>query len=69
MRLVTIEEGYDSYYEGNNDMKFEIYAMFLCATPKTLSTSISAALSAKVRRGEHTGTIPLVMIVLIKINN
>ena len=30
----------------------------LRATPKTLSTSISAALSAKVRRGEHTGTIP-----------
>ena len=41
VRLVTIEEGYDSYYEGNNDMKFEIYAMFR-ATPKTLSTSISA---------------------------
>ncbi|MFB5548209.1 recombinase family protein [Bacillus cereus] len=58
VRLVTIEEGYDSYYEGNNDMKFEIYAMFAAQLPKTLSTSISAALSAKVRRGEHTGTIP-----------
>lgn len=58
VRLVTIEEGYDSLYEGNNDMKFEIYAMFAAQLPKTLATSISAALVAKVRRGEHTGTIP-----------
>ncbi|HDR7285523.1 recombinase family protein [Bacillus cereus group sp. MYBK12-2] len=55
IRLVTIEEGYDSHYEGKNDMKFEMFAMFASQYPKTLSVSISAALSAKVRRGEHTG--------------
>lgn len=55
VRLVTIEEGYDSYYEGKNDMKFEMYAMFAAQLPKTLSVSISAALAAKVRRGEYAG--------------
>ncbi|MBJ3793548.1 recombinase family protein, partial [Bacillus sp. OA1] len=59
VRLVTIEEGYDSYYEGENDLKFEMYAMFASQLPKTLSVSISAALAAKVRRGEYTGgTVP-----------
>lgn len=58
IRLVTIEENYDSLYEGKNDMKFEMYAMFASQLPKTLSVSISAALTAKVRRGEHTGKIP-----------
>ncbi|TKH49343.1 recombinase family protein [Bacillus cereus] len=59
VRLVTIEEGYDSYYEGKNDLKFEMYAMFASQLPKTLSVSISAALAAKVRRGEYTGgTVP-----------
>ena len=53
--MVTIEEGYDSLYEGRNDMKFEMYAMFASQLPKTLSVSISAALTAKVRRGEHIG--------------
>ena len=56
---MTIEEGYDSYYEGKNDLKFEMYAMFASQLPKTLSVSISAALAAKVRRGEYTGgTVP-----------
>ena len=55
VRLVTIEEGYDSYYEGNNDMKFEMYAMFAAQYPKTMSVSISAAMNAKVRRGEYNG--------------
>lgn len=58
IRLVTIEENYDSLYEGKNDMKFEMYAMFASQLPKTLSVSVSAALTAKIRRGEHTGKIP-----------
>lgn len=57
VRLVTIEEGYDSFYEGKNDMKFEMYAMFASQLPKTLSVSVSAALAAKVRRGEYTGGV------------
>ncbi|MBE3571161.1 MAG: recombinase family protein, partial [Bacillales bacterium] len=53
-----IEEGYDSHYEGRNDMKFEMFSMFAAQYPKTLSVSISGALAAKVRRGEHIGPIP-----------
>src|SRR5690606_37013033 len=58
VRLVTIEEGYDSLYEGKNDMKFEMFSMFAAQYPKTLSVSVSSALAAKVRRGEHVGKIP-----------
>lgn len=58
VRVVTIEEGYDSLVEGKNDMKFEMHAMFAAQYPKTLSISISSALAAKVRRGEHIGKIP-----------
>jgi len=58
VRLVTIEEGYDSFYEGKSSMKFEIYAMFAAQYPKTLSVSIAAAIAAKVRRGEHRGGQP-----------
>ena len=58
VRVVTIEEGYDSLYEGKNDMKFEMYSMFAAQYPKTLSVSISSALAAKVRRGDHIGRVP-----------
>lgn len=58
VRLVTIEEGYDSLYEGKNDMKFEMFSMFAAQYPKTLSVSVSAAMGAKVRRGEHVGKVP-----------
>lgn len=58
VRVVTIEEDYDSYTEGKNDMKFEMHSMFAAQYPKTLSVSISSALAAKVRRGEHIGRIP-----------
>lgn len=58
VRLVTIEEGFDSNYEGKNDMKFEMHSMFAAQLPKTISVSISAANGAKVRRGEHVGKVP-----------
>lgn len=58
VRVVTIEEDYDSYKEGKNDMKFEMHSMFAAQYPKTLSVSISSALAAKVRRGEHIGKVP-----------
>lgn len=58
VRVVTIEEGYDSLYEGKNDMKFEMHSMFAAQYPKTLSVSVSAALASKVRRGEHIGKVP-----------
>lgn len=58
VRVVTIEEGYDSQVEGKNDMKFEMYSMFAAQLPKTISVSISSSLAAKVRRGEHIGRVP-----------
>lgn len=58
VRVITIEEDYDSYKEGKNDMKFEMHSMFAAQYPKTLSVSISSSLAAKVRRGEHIGKIP-----------
>lgn len=58
VRVVTIEEDYDSNKEGKNDMKFEMHSMFAAQYPKTLSVSISSALAAKVRRGEHIGRVP-----------
>jgi len=58
VRVVTIEEDYDSLKEGKNDMKFEMHSMFAAQYPKTLSVSISSALAAKVRRGEHIGKVP-----------
>ncbi|HEX6592963.1 MAG TPA: recombinase family protein [Bacillota bacterium] len=58
VRVVTVEEGYDSLVEGKNDMKFEMFSMFAAQYPKSLSVSISSALAAKVRRGEHIGRVP-----------
>lgn len=58
VRLVTIEEGYDSLREGKNDMKFEMFAMFAAQQPKTISVSISSAMAAKARRGERVGKVP-----------
>lgn len=58
VRVVTIEEGYDSRVEGKNDMKFEMYSMFAAQLPKSISVSISSVLAAKVRRGEHIGKVP-----------
>ncbi|SDZ68444.1 Site-specific DNA recombinase [Evansella caseinilytica] len=58
VRVVTIEEGYDSLYEGKNDMKFEMFSMFAAQYPKTISVSVSSAMASKVRRGEHIGPIP-----------
>lgn len=58
VRVISIEEGYDSYLVGKNDMQFEMWSLFAAQYPRTLSISISAALAAKVRRGEHIGKIP-----------
>ncbi|PAF37854.1 recombinase family protein [Terribacillus saccharophilus] len=58
VRVVTIEEQYDSLYEGKNDYKFEMFSMFAAQYPKSLSVSISAAHASKVRRGEFRGGRP-----------
>lgn len=58
VRVISIEEGYDSFQVGKNDMQFEMWSLFAAQYPRTLSISISAALAAKVRRGEHIGKVP-----------
>jgi len=58
VRIISVEEGYDSIKAGKNDMAFELWSLFSAQYSRTLSSSISAALAAKVRRGEHIGKIP-----------
>jgi site-specific DNA recombinase len=58
VRIISIEEGYDSDKAGKNDMAFELWSLFSAQYSRTLSSSISAALAAKVRRGEHIGKVP-----------
>ncbi|MFE6376752.1 recombinase family protein [Bacillus subtilis] len=58
VRVVTLEEGYDSLYEGKNSMKFEMFSMFAAQYPQTISVAASGALAAKARRGEHSGRVP-----------
>ncbi|MFC3883140.1 recombinase family protein [Bacillus songklensis] len=58
VRIISVEEGYDSSKAGKNDMAFELWSLFSAQYSRTLSSSISAALAAKVRRGEHIGKVP-----------
>lgn len=58
VRIISIEEGYDSHKAGKNDMAFELFSLFSAQYSRTLSAGITAALAAKVRRGEHIGKTP-----------
>ncbi|OEH91948.1 recombinase family protein [Bacillus solimangrovi] len=58
VRIISIEEGYDSNKAGKNDMAFELWSLFSAQYSRTLSSGITAALAAKVRRGEHIGKVP-----------
>ncbi|SFS98715.1 recombinase family protein [Marininema halotolerans] len=58
VRIISVEEGYDSHKAGKNDMAFELWSLFSAQYSRTLSSGISAALAAKVRRGEHIGKTP-----------
>ncbi|MCC2480471.1 recombinase family protein [Bacillus pacificus] len=58
VRIISVEEGYDSVKAGKNDMAFELWSLFSAQYSRTLSSSITAALSVKVRRGEHIGKVP-----------
>ncbi|EJR78562.1 hypothetical protein IK9_03865 [Bacillus cereus VD166] len=58
VRIISVEEGYDSIKTGKNDMAFELWSLFSAQYSRTLSSIISAALAAKVRRGEHIGKVP-----------
>ncbi|SDW23972.1 Site-specific DNA recombinase [Marininema mesophilum] len=58
VRIISVEEGYDSHKVGKNDMAFELWSLFSAQYSRTLSSGVSAALAAKVRRGEHIGKTP-----------
>jgi site-specific DNA recombinase len=58
VRIISVEEGYDSNKAGKNDMAFELWSLFSAQYSRTLSSGVSAALAAKVRRGEHIGKTP-----------
>ncbi|PGA29530.1 recombinase family protein [Bacillus thuringiensis] len=58
VRIISVEEGYDSTKAGKNDMAFELWSLFSAQYSRTLSSSITAALAVKVRRGEHIGKVP-----------
>lgn len=58
VRIISVEEGYDSGKAGKNDMAFELWSLFAAQYSRTLSAGVSAALAAKVRRGEHIGKTP-----------
>lgn len=58
VRIISVEEGYDSDKAGKNDIAFELWSLFAAQYSRTLSAGVSAALAAKVRRGEHIGKIP-----------
>lgn len=58
VRIISVEEGYDSNKAGKNDMAFELWSLFSAQYSRTLSAGVSAALAAKVRRGEHIGKTP-----------
>ncbi|OYD08301.1 recombinase family protein [Paludifilum halophilum] len=58
VRIISVEEGYDSHKAGKNDMAFELWSLFSAQYSRTLSAGVSAALAAKVRRGEHIGKTP-----------
>jgi len=58
VRIISVEEGYDSAKVGKNDVAFELWSLFAAQYSRTLSAGVSAALAAKVRRGEHIGKTP-----------
>ncbi|MDF2017692.1 MULTISPECIES: recombinase family protein [unclassified Bacillus (in: firmicutes)] len=58
VRIISVEEGYDSVKVGKNDMAFELWSLFSAQYSRTLSSSITSALAVKVRRGEHIGKVP-----------
>lgn len=56
IRLISIEEGYDSQVEGrNNDMVFTVHAMLAAHKSKEMSLAIRRGLRQAAKRGRHIG--------------
>ena len=57
-RIISIEEGLDSFTVSKNDMRFEMSSLFNEQYSRMLSVNIAGVLAQKVRDGGHTGKIP-----------
>lgn len=58
VRIVSIEEGYDSAIEGrNSEMVFTVYAMLAAQKSQEMSRAIRRGLRQSARRGRHIGNM------------
>lgn len=58
IRLISIEEGYDSDIEGrNSEMIFTVHAMLAAHKSQEMSKAIQRGLRQSARRGRHTGNL------------
>lgn len=57
-RIISIEEGLDSFMVSKNDMRFEMSSLFNEQYSRMLSVNVAGVLAQKVRDGGHTGKIP-----------
>ncbi len=59
IRIISIEEGYDSAIEGrNNEMIFTVHAMLAAHKSKEMSVAIKRGLRQSAKKGRHIGNIP-----------
>ncbi|MBO8172464.1 MAG: recombinase family protein [Bacillaceae bacterium] len=58
VRIISVEEGYDSFMVSKNDMRFEMSSLFNEQYSRMLSVNIAGVLAQKVRNGDHIGKIP-----------
>lgn len=58
IRMVSIEEGYDSAIDGrNSEMVFTVHAMLAAHKSQEMSKAIQRGLRQSAKRGRHTGNI------------
>ncbi|MCY0893761.1 MAG: recombinase family protein [Acidibacillus sp.] len=58
VRLISIEEGYDSAIEGrNNEMVFTVHAMLAAHKSKEMSVAILRGLRQSAKKGRHIGNV------------
>ncbi|PWI58872.1 recombinase family protein [Sulfoacidibacillus thermotolerans] len=59
IRLISLEEGYDSAIDGrNNEMVFTVHAMLAAHKSKEMSAAIKRGLRQSAKKGRHIGNIP-----------
>ena len=59
IRIISVEEGYDTAIEGrNSEMVFTVYAMLAANKSKEMSNAIQRGLRQSAKRGRHIGNVP-----------